>query len=237
MFRYGQFCPIAIACEIVAQRWTPLILRDLMAGRRHFNDLLRGLPLISRTLLTQRLRELEGAGLIERCPKSRGRGYQYRLTPAGEHIQPIIMQLGEWGRAWIYPEVLKRDLDPALLMWDVRQRLHTEALPAVRTVVQVDLRGLPRGTRELKRWWLVIEKPDVELCLTDPGYEINLVVDADLLTLTRVWMGEQKIQEALRQGQVVLHGPPSLVRAFPGWLKLSVFASPAPARAGERTGH
>lgn len=231
MYRYGQFCPIAIACEIVAQRWTPLILRDLMVGKRHFNDLLRGLPLISRSLLSQRLRELEGAGLVERCPKSKGRGYEYRLTPAGEHVQPIIMQLGEWGRAWIYPVVLKRDLDPALLMWDLHQRLHTDALPPTRTVVQFDLRGLPRGTQGLKRWWLILERPEVELCLTDPGYEINLVINADLLTLTRIWMGEQKIQEAMRQGQVALQGPPALVRAFPGWLKLSVFATAATPRS------
>jgi DNA-binding HxlR family transcriptional regulator len=228
MYRYGQFCPIAIACEILTERWTPLILRELMVGKFRFNDLMRGLPLISRTLLAQRLRELETAGLVERTPKSSGRGYEYRLTPAGQGAQPIIMQLGEWGREWVYPEVMKRDLDPLLLMWDIHQRLHTDALPPKRTVVEFYLRGLPRSLppsqKGMKRWWLVLEKPDVELCLTDPGYEVDLLVEADLFAMTRVWMGEQKIQDAQRELKVILRGPPRLVKAFPGWLKLSVFA-------------
>ena len=228
MYRYGQFCPIAIACEILAERWTPLILRELMVGKSRFNELMRGLPLISRTLLAQRLRELEGAGLIERTPKSSGRGYEYRLTPAGQGVQPIIMQLGEWGREWIYPEVMKRDLDPLLLMWDIRQRLHVDLLPDKRTVVEFNLRGLPRtlpaSQKGMKRWWLMLEKPEAELCLTDPGYEVDLLVDADLLALTRVWMGQQKFQDAQREQKVKLMGAPKLVKAFPGWLKLSVFA-------------
>jgi DNA-binding HxlR family transcriptional regulator len=228
MYNYGQFCPIAIACEILTERWTPLILRELMMGKCHFNELARGLPLISRTLLAQRLQELEHAGLITRLPKSSGRGYEYRMTPAGEGVQPIIMQLGKWGREWIYPQVMKRHLDPGLLMWDIHQRLHIDALPKERTVIQFDLRGmpktLPRASRGMKRWWLVLDKPDVQLCLTDPGYDVNMVVEADLLTLTRVWMGEQNIKEAQREGTLSLLGSPSLVNAFPKWLKLSVFA-------------
>jgi DNA-binding HxlR family transcriptional regulator len=232
MHRYGQFCPIAIACEIVAERWTPLMLRDLALGRRCFNDLLRGLALISRTLLAQRLRRLESAGLLERRPKRRGRGCEYRLTPAGESVQPVVVQLGAWARRWIYPEVMKRDLDPGLLMWDLHRRLRTEALPPRRIVVQFDLRGLPRGAANMKRWWLVLEKPEVELCLTDPGYEVDLVVAADLFALTRLWMGELNFQDALRRREIALQGRSSLVKAFPGWLKLSVFARGAERDSG-----
>lgn len=229
MHHYGQFCPIAIACEILTERWTPLILRELMVGKCQFNELKRGLPLISRTLLAQRLRELEEAGLVARQPKTSGRGHEYRLTPAGQGVQPIIMQLGEWGRHWIYPQVMKRDLDPGLLMWDIHQRLNSDALPSKRTVVQFDLIGipasLPTASRNMKRWWLVLEKPDVQLCLTDPGFEVDMVVKADLFALTRVWMGELKLQEAQHTGKIALLGPSTLVRNFPKWLKLSVFAN------------
>ena len=138
------------------------------------------------------------------------------------------MRLGEWGREWIYPEVMRRDLDPGLLMWDIHQRLHTEALPAKRTVIQFDLRNfpqsLPRTSRAMKRWWLVLEKPDVQLCLTDPGFEVDMVVKADLYALTRIWMGELNIKDAQRKGDIALLGPPALIRSFPAWLKLSVFA-------------
>lgn len=229
MYHYGQFCPIAVACEILAERWTPLILRELMVGKCYFNELQRGLPLISRTLLSQRLRELEQAGLVTRVAKTTGRGYEYRLTAAGQSVQPLIMQLGEWGREWIYPEVMKRDLDPGLLMWDIHQRLETDALPTQRTVVQFDLRGfpqnLPRSSRAMKLWWLVLEKPDVQLCLTDPGYDVDMIVKADLYSLTRVWMGELKYIKAKNDGDIALLGPPVLTKAFPNWLRLSVFAN------------
>ncbi|MGB8433060.1 MAG: helix-turn-helix domain-containing protein [Burkholderiales bacterium] len=235
MHRYGQFCPIAVACEVFAERWTPLVLRDLLCGHRHFNELRRGLPLISRTLLARRLRELEAAGMIERVPKRGGRGFEYQPTRACEALMPILMQLGEWGRQWMYPEVSKEDLDPALLMWDVQQRLRTEMLPTSRTVVQFSFRGMPRRTRELGLWWLVIERPDVELCMKDPGYEVDLYVNADLLAMTRVWMGEQTMQSAVSSGLVQLHGPRRLVNDFPRWLMLSVFARPRDVDAGSST--
>jgi DNA-binding HxlR family transcriptional regulator len=228
MYRYGQFCPIAVACEILTERWTPLILRELMMGKHFFNELKRGLPLISRTILAQRLRDLEDAGLVTRSPKSSGRGFEYRLTSAGEGTQPLIMQMGEWGRKWVYPKVMRRHLDPGLLMWDIHQRLRTEKLPGKRTVLQFDLRNfpksLPRASQSMKHWWLVLEKPEVQLCLTDPGFEIDMVIKADLYALTRVWMGDLKLSEAQRRDEVKLLGRTSLVKAFPTWLKLSVFA-------------
>lgn len=232
MYRYGQFCPIAIACEILTERWTPLILRELMMGKTCFNELKRGLPLISRTLLAQRLRELESARLVRRVAKVSGRGYEYHLTEAGEGVQPLIMQLGEWGRKWIYPDVMKRDLDPGLLMWDIHQRLNTEDLPKERTVIQFDLHNfpdtLPQTSKGMKRWWIVLEAPDVQLCLTDPGYEVDMIVEADLYALTRIWMGELSFQMAKRQGEIRLLGPSQLTEKFPAWLKLSVFAKKQP---------
>lgn len=228
MYRYGQFCPVAIASEILAERWTPLIIRELMSGKQHFNELHRGLPLISRTLLSTRLGELEKAGLVERRKKTSGRGYRYQLTDAGLGTRNLIMQLGEWGREWIYPEVMKRDLDPGLLMWDIHQRLDEVLLPDKRTVIEFDLEGfpgsLPAASKKMKRWWLVIEKPEVQLCLTDPGYEVDMVIEADLLELTRVWMGEVKFADSVRRGDINLHGPLRLTEAFSGWLKLSLFA-------------
>ena len=229
MYRYGQFCPIAAACEVFAERWTPLVLRELLSGSHHFNELQRGVPLMSRTLLAQRLRELEGAGIVERVPKPAGRGFEYRLSRAGEELRPIIMQLGEWGRQWVYRHVSKDDLDPSLLMWDMRRRINIEALPERRVVVQFEFSGLPRGTRGMKHWWLVLERPEVELCLKDPGHEVDLLVRADLFALTRVWMGQLKLPDAVRQGLIALQGAPALAKAFPGWLKLSVFAQPAAA--------
>ncbi|HEY9051715.1 MAG TPA: helix-turn-helix domain-containing protein [Gammaproteobacteria bacterium] len=229
MYHYGQFCPIAVACEILAERWTPLILRELMMGKSQFNELKRGLPLISRTLLAQRLRELVDAGLVRQLPKTSGRGYEYHLTPAGEGVQPLIMQMGEWGRKWVYPEVMKRDLDPGLLMWDIHQRLNTDLLPPEKTVLQFDLENfpqtLPPSSRSMKQWWIVLEKPEAQLCLIDPGYEVDMVVKADLFALTRVWMGELQFKDAQRDGSIKLMGPPSLVKKFPDWLKLSVFVT------------
>lgn len=224
MYRYGQFCPIAAACEIFAERWTPLVLREFLSGSRRFNELQRGVPLMSRTLLAQRLRELEAAGMIERIPKQDGRGFEYRLSRAGEELRPIILQLGEWGQRWVYTRVAKEDLDPGLLMWDMHRRINTEALPDRRVVVQFKYDGLPRGAKGMKHWWLVLEPGDVELCLKDPGYAIDLYVSADLYAMTQVWVGEQTLTDAVRRGSITLQGAASLVQAFPGWLKLGVFA-------------
>lgn len=227
MYKYGQFCPIAAACEIFAERWTPLVLRELISGSRHFNELKRGLPLMSRTLLAQRLRELETAGIVERIPKDRGRGFEYRLSRAGEALRPIVMQLGEWGQRWVYTHVSKDDLDPSLLMWDMHRRINADALPDRRVVVQFEYSRLPRGTKGMKHWWLILQRDDVELCLKDPGHDVDLCISADLYAMTQVWVGERTLQDAQRAGLVTLQGAPSLVRAFPSWLKLGVFAKGA----------
>lgn len=230
---YGQFCPVAKAAEIVAERWTPLVLRELLSGSHTFNDLHRGVPLMSRTLLAQRLEELRDADVVERRPRARGRGWDYRLTPAGTELQPLIQTLGEWGRRWARRQVERGgDLDPGLLMWDIHRRLNVDRLPTGRTVVRFDFRSVPLGSRCKRTWWLVLEPPDVDLCLKEPGFPVDLVVEAELAALTKAWVGEVRLVDAIRAGLVRLDGPRPLVQAFPGWLALSGFAAvPRPARA------
>jgi DNA-binding HxlR family transcriptional regulator len=228
---YGQFCPVAKASEIVAERWTPLVLRELLCGSQRFNDLHRGVPLMSRTLLTRRLRELEDAGVIERRESSPG-GSEYRLTPAGEELRPIIEQLGAWGHRWVRRDYEGDDLDPSLLMWDVRRRIDRDALPESRVVVRFDLRGVPRSHGAHRTWWLVLDRDEVDLCLKDPGFPVDVTVDADLAALTRIWMGRLAFADAARGGLVHTDGPRPLVRAFPSWLGLSTFAGvPMPGRS------
>jgi len=221
---YGQFCPVAKAAEVFAERWTPLVLRELVCGSRRFSDLHRGVPLMSRTLLAQRLRQLEDAGIVRSAAKATGRGQEYFLTPAGEEFRTLIDGLGEWGQRWARSQIDPNDLDPGLLMWDIHRRLNVERLPVHRVVVLVDFRGLPKQWRAVRYFWLILQRPDVDLCLKDPGYAVDLVVDADLAALTKVWMGDMRLVDAMRSGLVRLHGPTMLVRAFPSWLALSGFA-------------
>jgi DNA-binding HxlR family transcriptional regulator len=214
---------VAKASEVVAERWTPLVLRELLCGSQRFNDLHRGVPLMSRTLLTRRLRELEDAGVVERRASSSG-GWDYHLTAAGEELRPIIEQLGAWGHRWVRRDVEGEDLDPSLLMWDVRRRIDRAALPDRRVVVRFELRGVPRAHHAQRTWWLVLDRDEVDLCLKDPGFPEDVRVDADLTALTRVWMGRLAFADAARTGLVRTEGPRLLVRAFPGWLGLSPFA-------------
>jgi len=232
---YGQFCPVAKAAEIVAERWTPLLLRELLCGSRRFADLHRGVPLMSRALLAQRLRQLEDAGIVQSTPKARGRGHEYVLTPAGQELRPAIEQLGEWGQRWARSQLGREELDPGLLMWDIHRRVNVDRLPERRVVVRFDFRGVPRDSRCPTTWWLVLQRPEVDLCLKDPGFEEDLVVDADVSALIRVWMGDVRLRDMMRRGLIRLDGLPMFARAFPTWLALSSFAAvprPRPAEVG-----
>jgi DNA-binding HxlR family transcriptional regulator len=228
---YGQFCPVAKAAEIFAERWTPLVLRELSCGSRRFSDLRRGVPLMSRTLLAQRLRQLEDAGIVQSAAKAKGRGREYFLTPAGEELRPLIQGLGEWGQRWARSQINAGDLDPGLLMWDIHRRLNVERLPARRVVVLFDFRGVPKAWQAMRTFWLILQGSDVDLCLKEPGFEVDLLVDADLAALTKVWMGDVRLVDAMRSRLVRLEGPTVLVRAFPGWLALSEFAGVERPRA------
>jgi DNA-binding HxlR family transcriptional regulator len=228
---YGQFCPVAVACEVFAERWTPLILRELFQGSRRFSEIRRGMPLISRALLTQRLRHLEDVGVIESRALARGR--EYRLSTAGAEFHGVIEELGAWGQRWIHGRASAQNLDAKLLMWNMRRRLAVDRLPDRRIVVQFDFRGVPPG-RGPASYWLVASRREVDVCLKDPGFGIDLVVAADLAALTRVWLGDVSFEQAVRSREVRLQGSRDLVRAFPRWLLLSHFAGvarPRPARA------
>ena len=227
MTQYGQFCPVAKAAEIVAERWTPLVLRELLCGSRRFGELHRGVPLMSRTLLAGRLEQLEDAGIVRSVARPRGRGREYHLTAAGEELRPLIDCLGEWGQRWARAQVGRGDLDAGLLMWDIHRRVNRDALPAERVVARFDFRGVPAAPRYPRTWWLVLERRGADLCLRDPGFPVDLVVSADLRALTRVWMGDVRLAAAVRAGLVRLDGPRALVRAFPTWLALSEFAGVA----------
>ena len=220
MDSYGQYCPIAKAAEIFADRWTPLIVREMLYGVCRFNELERGLPGIPRSLLAQRLRRLEQARVIERSVAPNGRAPEYHLTQAGQQLEAVVDVLGTWGAQWAFGEPEPDELDPLLLLWFMRRRVNFHLLPPRRIVVQFDFRGERTGS-----FWLVMEPTDVSLCLQHPGFEIDLLVTADIAALYRVWFGRLTFAEALRDELIELDGTAPLVRTFPGWFALSPFAS------------
>jgi DNA-binding HxlR family transcriptional regulator len=227
---FGQFCPVAVACEVFAERWTPIILRELFAGARQFNEIHRGMPHISRPLLARRLRSLEAAQVITREPLPAGRGHCYRLTDAGSEFQAVIDALGAWGQRWTV-RVDRRNLDPGFLMWNVRRRIALERLPPRRVVVRFKFGGVAPGYRGPRMFWLLLERPRVDMCVSDPGFEVDLYVDADLAAMAKIWLGDATVESTLRANQLRLAGSREFARQFPSWLMLSKFAGvPRPER-------
>jgi DNA-binding HxlR family transcriptional regulator len=226
-FTYNIFCPVAKASELFAERWTPLILHELLMGSRRFNQIEAGLPGISRALLSKRLRRLEQEGIIERRSGPRGH-VEYHLTPCGQELEAVIECLGHWGQRWFNGDLRPTDLNPPYLIRLIQRRFPPERLPEQRVVVRFDFVGARKES-----WWLLLKRsqgrPDLEICNHDPGYEVDLLVSADTLTLHRVWIGRQDIWEALERGLIRLEGPPELERAFPTWLSRSPFAAVPPA--------
>ena len=216
---YHQFCPVAKAMELLDERWTLLVVRELVAGSRHFNELRRGLPRISPTLLSKRLQHLVAAGVVERRPGERD--VQYVLTPAGQELGPIVQALGAWGVRWV-GELGDADLDPKLLLWDLHRNVDQDAVPPGRTVVEFHFPGVSSGKRN---WWLVITPPDVDVCDVDPGHDVAVRVTADLRRMVLVWRGDVSWPDAIRAGDVVLDGPSTLRRAVPSWFRPSMFAA------------
>lgn len=230
---YGQFCPIAVACETFAERWTPLILREILSGSRRFGQIRSGVPLISRSLLGQRLRELEDAGVIRSTPLARGRGREYRPTPAAEELGAVLERLGEWGQRWATSQFGAENIDLMMLMWDMRRRVDLKRLPARRVVVRFEFRAYPPRCHGYRTCWLILERQATDMCLKDPGFEVDLTVGADAATMARVWAGAVTFAQAVRSGGLRVDGPRDLVKAFPTWLLLSHFAHvQRPARAG-----
>jgi DNA-binding HxlR family transcriptional regulator len=220
---YHQFCPVAMAAEVLCTRWTVVLLRELIAGTTRFNELRRGLPRISPALLSQRLKELEAVGVIERIPIEREPGaFEYLLTPAGRDLGPLIEGFGRWGQRWISSDMSLQKLDAGLLMWDMRRNLRIDPAPPSRRVVQVKFPDAPAKDRQ---WWLVAT-PDgcVDLCKIDPGFDVDLYVNAELKALTSIWMGLMPFAQAVHDERVLLTGDREIARAFPSWLALSPFA-------------
>jgi DNA-binding HxlR family transcriptional regulator len=225
--QYGQFCPVSLAAEIFARRWTPLIVRELLAGSTRFNDLRRGMPNITASVLSRRLDELAIAGIIER--RQDESGPCYILTAAGEELRPVVEQLGVWGRRWLPTEYREQDLDPRLLVWDIHRNLHLDEV-ARRTVVELHF---PDAPAEYRSYWLIVTPQGAEVCLTHPGGDIDLHLSSDVRTLTNIWMGNTSWTAALRAGTLRLAGNGDMRRALPRWLKLNVFAPVKPIARSE----
>ena len=221
---YHQFCPVAKAMELLDERWTLLIVRELVTGSERFNDLRRGLPRISPSLLSKRLQQLSRAGIVER--RAAGGDVRYVITPAGRELRPVVVALGTWGTRWI-GELGDEDLDPKLLLWDMHRNVDHAALPEGRTVVHFRFPDAPVRARD---WWMVITAGDADVCDVDPGHPVAVTVTAPLRRMVEVWRGDLPWSEALRSGAVELSGSPASRRGLPRWFTLSVFAPvPRPA--------
>ncbi len=198
---HGQFCTVARSAEVLCERWTPLVLRELLCGSRRFNDLHRGVPRMSSSLLAQRLRRLEDFGVVRRT--ALGNVWEYSLTSAGEDLRPIIMALGHWGARWIGTRLRKNELDPGLLMWDVRRSVRIEEFPPGCVVIHFRFRDARAGERE---WWLVVEDGAVDLCRDDPSREVTLVVEATVRGLTEIWAGDRAPDQVMQTGELRIEG-------------------------------
>jgi DNA-binding HxlR family transcriptional regulator len=224
MSTYGQFCPVAKAMELLDERWTLLVVRELLQGSAHFNDLRRGVPKMSPALLSKRLKSLSRAGVVERTEMD-GRT-SYSLTPCGQELATVVDALGEWGVRWI-PELGDDDLDPHLLMWDIRRTISVDAWPRARTVVAFRLTGVaPKAAH----WWLMVSEGAADVCDFDPGYEVAATVETSLLALIQLWRGDLSWSRAMLNGTVAVDGVADARRAVPAWLGQSRMAAvPRPA--------
>jgi len=217
---FGQFCPLALASEVLTQRWALLILRELVAGSSRFSDIRRGVPRISATLLKQRLDALERAGVVERRQVKESATYQYTLTDVGRELKPVLTAIGEWGQRWAR-DIDPDDLDPGWLVWNIHRRLNTAAMPAGQTVIQIIFADAQANHRN---FWLVHRQGKVDVCLKPPGFDVDVVVRTSVRVLAEVWRGIRLIKEEISAGRIRLEGKPALCRSLPGWLLLSVYA-------------
>jgi DNA-binding HxlR family transcriptional regulator len=219
---YGQFCPVAMAAEIVCSRWTALVLRELLCGSTRFNDLRRGVPRMSPTLLSKRLKELEEAGVIMAVPTAQAGVVDYRLTQAGEELRVVVESLGIWGQRWVESSLTLKNLDPSLLMWDMRRNLKVEPLPPRRSTIKFTY---PELSAARQCWWLVVDGGKVDLCGFDPGYEVDLYVQGSLYSMTSVWMGHSTLKQEVDAGKIELTGDKAIISSMNAWLGLSPLAT------------
>jgi DNA-binding HxlR family transcriptional regulator len=221
---YSTYCPIAKAAEILTERWTLLMVRDLLLGARHFNDFRRSIPLITPAMLSKRLTTLQEVGIITRVVSDQGGRSEYRLTEAGRELKPFVEAAGAWGQRWARSKLPHGELHPSTLMWDIHRFLKTEHLPARRTVLSVEFTDL----NAMRHWWLVVQSGEVDVCLDDPGYDVDVWIACTLLTLTQVFMGVLSLDSALRTGKLRLNGGTQLTKTMPRWFGLMPFSSVIP---------
>lgn len=227
---YGQFCTIARGAEVLCERWTPLVVRELLCGSRRFNDLHRGVPRMSTSLLAQRLHRLEEFGVVQR--HAVGKVWEYSLTEAGEDLRPIVMALGHWGAQWVGSRLRDDQLDASLLMWDIRRFVCLPEFPPEPVVINFQFRD---ARAHEDAWWLVVENGVADLCRDDPGRETTLVVNSSVRALTEIWSGDLLPQQALQSREVRVDGAARDAQALWRWLGTSAFAPTRRARlAAER---
>lgn len=213
---YGQFCPLAQATQLLCERWTLLIVRELIAGSTRFGELQKGVPLMSPTLLSARLKQLIKAGVIK-LDASKG-SHVYQLTSAGLELRPVVELLGAWGHRWARSTLSSEDLDVGLLMWDMRRSIEPAIFPAYRIVVQFEFIDALEGVRE---WWLISQNGEIDLCLTDNGYEVDIVIKCSVKAMTAVWICQLSFNAAVKQGDIKVMGDPKLASKLQAWLRSS----------------
>jgi len=220
---YNQFCPVAMAAEILGARWTLLLLRELVVGSTRFNELRRGVPRMSPALLSKRLKDLEAAGIVSRSQVPGELDvFEYHLTDAGRDLRPVIDAVGVWGQRWIETEASLKKLDPNLLMWDMRRNIDPTPMPRRRNVIQVIFADLKEPQRN---WWLIVEPgKEVDLCSVDPGFDVDLYLSTNLRTMTEIWMGYTTVARAEDEGKLTITGSRQLESDLSAWLSLSPFA-------------
>ena len=228
MTDYGQFCPVAKATEIVGERWTLLILRELLLGTCRFNDFQRGLSRISPTLLNNRLKSLEERGIILRKKISGKKGHEYRLTAAGKELAPLIETLAVWGMRWARGQMTDAELDIEFLMWDLQRRVKTQYLPDGETIICFCFKEL----KKFSNWWLVVNNNKVDLCTQDPGRDVDIYINAGARVLAEVWNGDLTLTQAIADGQIKIHGLRELERSLPDWLGLNPYKDVRPVSSG-----
>lgn len=226
---YNQFCPVAMAAEILCSRWTMVLVRELVAGSTRFNELRRGVPRMSPALLSKRLRELEDCGIVEHRTSATSGVSEYLLTDAGRDLGPVIMAVGMWGQRWVQAQASLRNLDPGLLMWDMRRNLNPVPLPDRRCVIQFLYPGANVGRRH---WWLIVDGETLDLCSVDPGSDVDLYVVSDLRAMTAIWMGLSSVAAEVDAGTLRMTGCPVLAGSMQSWLGLSPFATEKKMVAG-----
>jgi DNA-binding HxlR family transcriptional regulator len=217
---YAQFCPVAMACEVLSSRWTVLVIYEMLHGSTRFNEIRRGVPRMSPTLLSCRLKELEAAGILQR---SENGATEYRLTASGKELGPIIESMGHWATRWIDSECTLANLDAQLLMWNMRRKIDPDPLPRRRVVIEFIYPELPR---ERSRYWLILSPQDgADLCSVDPGFDVDLYVTADLKAMTSAWMGMSRMADEIDSGKIVLTGDREITESLSGWMKRSRYAT------------